>query len=249
MASVALVALLAGCAASSRFHNPADEKAFAADVLHSYLDRWVGWRSMTSRVKLTIINDDTTASARGHLIYLLGERFELGFERPYNRFLGNFYVTPEQTIYWNANAMPQVFSSKDTASLADLVKINVPDWDPRDLLPFPMSGRTSGLQADSVWREGNLLWITASSDDVAYLMSVSRQTGFVEREWVSRSGREPLLKVYRKVRVINGWPVPVRVTCTHATRKVSLSWSLSGVSLDSEPYDLPPDSLAPRISG
>ena len=248
-AVIFLAAVLAGCAASTRFHAPADNKDLAADVLHRYLDRWVGWQSLTSRVKITVSNGDTTVSARGHLVYMLGERFELGFERPYNRFLGNLYVTPDQTIYWNLNSVPQVLTTKDTTTLASLVRINVPNWDPRDLLPFPMSGRTSGLQPDSAWREDNRLRITATSEGVAYRMDVSMTSGCVEREWISRTGRAPLLKIYRRTRDINGWPVPVRVTCTDSTGRFSISWSLREVFLKSEPFNLPSDSLAPRKSG
>jgi hypothetical protein len=244
-----LAVLLVGCAAGGRFRRPTDEREFTADVLHRYLDRWVGWQSLTSQIKVTVNAGDTTVSARGNLIYLLGERYQLGFRRPYDRFLGNFYVTPEQTIYWDVHGTPRAYSAHDTVTLAQLLPLQVPDWDPRDLLPFPVSGRSSGLQPDSSWKEGGQLWISAIGNGVSYLLRVSRSTGFVEQEWVSRTGRDPLLKTYRRTKTVNGWPIPMRVVCADTTGRFSMIWSMSGVVLKSQPYSLPPDSLAPRISG
>jgi hypothetical protein len=81
------------------------------------------------------------------------------------------------------------------------------------------------------------------------LLRVSQSTGFVEQERVSRAGRDPLLKTYRRTKTVNGWPISMRVVCADASERFSMTWSVSGVVLKSQPYSLPADSLAPRISG
>jgi hypothetical protein len=246
---LAIVLVAGGCSTSNRFVRPADDHEFAAYAMHRYLDRWVGWKSLTTRVKLTYKSGDTTASARGHLLYLLGERFEIGFERPYDRYLGNLYVTPEKTIYWDVNSIPKVFSDNDSSTLSDVIHIPAPNWDPRDLLPFPASGRVGGLAMDSIWREGSHERVLIAGESSQHVLEISRSTGFIDKEWVMRRGREPVIKEFRKNRTMDGWPVPVKVTCTDTSGHFSLTWSLKGMTLDAEPYELPSDTLAPGISG
>ncbi len=240
---------LLGCAAGSKFQRPVDDQALAADALHRYLDRWVGWRSLTASVRFTLSTGDTTVTAKGHILYLLGERFELGFVKPYNRFLGNFYITPSQFVYWDVGATPHAFSAQDTVNLGQLIPIPVPNWDPRDLLPFPVSGRTGGFQPDSMRSEGKSLVIYGVGDGAAYRLNISKSTGLIEQEWVSRAGHEPMLKKYSKTRTMSGWPVAVRVTCTDESGEFALDWSLKGVSLEAEPYHLPTDSTSTRSIG
>ncbi len=253
---VSLVAVLAvlqcfllGCAAGSKFQRPVDDQALATDALHRYLDRWVGWRSLTASVRLTVSTGDTTVTAKGHILYLLGERFELGFVKPYNRFLGNFYVTPTQFVYWDVGSTPHAFTPQDTVSIAELISIPVPNWDPRDLLPFPVSGRSGGFQPDSMHTEGDFLALYGVGDDAAYRLYISKATGRIEQEWVSRAGHEPMLKKYGKTRTLNGWPVTVRVTCADESGEFAMDWSLKGVALEAEPYHLPSDSTSTRTIG
>lgn len=248
-AALALQMIIAGCTASSRLQRPVNDQALATDALHRYLDRWVGWKSLTASVRLTVSTADTTVAAKGHIMYLMGERFELGFVKPYDRFLGNFYVTPTQFIYWDVGSTPHTFSPQDTVSLAQLVPIAVPNWDPRDLLPFPVSGRSGGFQPDSMWSEGKSLIISGIGDDAAYRLYVSKNSGQIEREWVTRAGHDPMLKKYTRTRIMHDWLVPTRVTCSDTSGEFALSWALSGIALDAEPFRLPPDSTSSRIMG
>ena len=239
--SLALLVLFAslpvmtGCASSSRLRMPENDNDLATEVLHRYLDRWVGWRSLTADVRITVSSPDTSVSARGHLIYLLGERFEIGFVKPYNRVLGNFYVTPDQLIYWDVNSSPHVYAARDSIRLPDLLDFPVPDWDPRDMLPFAVSGRTGGFQPDSVQSEGDVLVLSGVSDGVAHELHVAKASGLIESEWVSRAGRDPMLKKFGKTRLIRDWPVPVRVTCTDESGEFAIEWSLGGIDFDAEP--------------
>ena len=187
-------------------------------------------------MKLKIRVDNESVVARGHLLYMLGERYEIGFTKPYNRFLGNFYVTPEQVLYWDTHASPRVFSLKDTVALGQLIPLDLPDWDPRDMLPFPVSGRTGGFQTDSVWTEGRQTRVRGSSDNVAYVLTLSGARRVMTEERLYRTGRDLLIKRYDRVRRIHGWPVATRVTCSNEDGSIRFTWSLGRVSLDAEEY-------------
>jgi hypothetical protein len=241
--------LILGCAAGSRLQLPTNDRDLAADALHRYLDRWVGWRSLTAGVRMTVATGDTMVAAKGHIMYLLGERFELGFVKPYNRILGNFYVTPAQFIYWDVGSTPHAFAPQDTVSLSDLLPIQVPDWDPRDMLPFPVSGRSGGFQPDSMWVEGSSLVVSGVGDDVDYRLYIARNTGRLERERVARAGHDVMLKQYGRSKTINGWPVATKATCSDSSGEFAISWSLSGIHLDAEPFRLPADSTSLRTTG
>ena len=223
-----------------------NDAALATDVLHHYLDRWVGWKSLTANVKINVSSPDTSVLVKGHITYMLGERFELGFGKPYDRFLGNFYVTPQQLLYWDVGSIPHVFTPGDSVHLPDLLPIPVPDWDPRDLLPFPISGRTSGFQPDSMWNEGQLLVVSGVSDGVAHRFEISRSDGEIKSEWVTRPNSDPMLKKYSKGRSIHGWPISTRVTCTDESGEFAVAWTISGIELNAEPYQLPADSVSTR---
>ena len=244
--SVAMQLLIMGCTASSQFRRPESDASLGTEVLHRYLDRWVGWKSLTANVKITVSTTDTTVSAKGHIIYLLGERFELGFVKPYNRFLGNFYVTPQQLVYWDIGATPHVFTADDSVSLPELLPISVPDWDPRDLLPFPISGRTGGFQPDSIWNDTRRLLISGASDGVAHRLEVSQSDGLIKSEWVARAESDPMLKKYSKHHLFQGWPIATRVICTDESGEFAVSWVISNIELDAEPYHLPLDSVSSR---
>jgi hypothetical protein len=231
-----LVGLVAGCAGSSLLSRPAPPPAAPADVLHMYLDRADSWRSLSSMMKLKIRIDNESLVARGHLLYLLGERFEVGFTKPFNRFLGNFYVTPDQLLYWDAHAKPRVFTPRDTVALGDLIPLNLPHWDPRDVLPFPMSGRTSGFQTDSVWTVDKSTFVRGVSGNATYIFTLSGSQKILTEERLYRQGCDPLIKRFDRIHRLHGWPVAARVTCSNDSKSVRFIWSLNRISLDAEEY-------------
>lgn len=226
--------LLSGCA-SQRAMRGASAPSDPMISLAAYLDRWASWRSLNAELKLSVKTRDTGVSAKGHLIYLNGERYEIGFAKPYNRFLGTFYVTPTQLLYWDTMDSPTIFGLEDTARIDQMIPIMLPNWDPRDLLPFPISGRTAGFQPDSVWTMNGNQYISGSADNVHYQLTFSGK-GRVEEETVRRDGRDPVVKRYRRIKMIKGWPVSTSVVCSDTSRESSFKWSLSGVSLDAEEY-------------
>lgn len=223
--------LALGCASANRWTSR-DSKALDATALDGFLGRWEGWGSLGARVKFKAVLGDSTFQARGHLLYLIGERYEIGFAKPYNRLLGNLYVTPEHIVYWNASGKPQVFAAGENSTLSDLFPLALPHWDPRDLLPFPVSGRTSGFQVDSLWQAGGRLFVYGHSDDAEYRLTVVDAGGTVAEERVFRQGRDPIMKRYSRNRFINSWPLSRRVTCADTTGSVSITWQLGGVILD-----------------
>jgi hypothetical protein len=205
-------------------------------ALHAYLDRVDAWRSLGATMKLKIRIDNESVVACGHLMYLLGERYEIGFTKPYNRFLGNFYVTPEQLLYWDTHAAPHAFTLQDTVALGQLIALDLPNWDPRDMLPFPISGRSGGFQTDSAWTEGRTSRVRGYSGNVTYVLSLAGAHGVLTEERLYRAGRDPLIKRFDRVRWIHGWPVATRATCSNESGTVRFTWSLGRVSLDSEEY-------------
>lgn len=210
----------------------------AATVLNSYLGRGEGWRSLSATMKLAIRleQDDVDVAAKGHLMYLIGERYEVGFSKPYNRFLGNFYITPAQFVYWDANNQPAIFGLQDTVMLAALMPLGLPNWDPRDLLPFPVSGRTSGFRTDSLWTERNRTYMRGEAEGAVHLLELDLGSGVLVAERVDRPGRDPILKSYRRTRRPQGWPVPTRVTVSDPAGRARLTWSLSRIQLDADDY-------------
>ena len=203
-----------------------------ASSLEGFLGRWDAWGSLGARVKFRAVIGDSTFQARGHLLYLIGERYEVGFAKPYNQLLGNLYVTPEQIVYWDAAGKPQVFAAGENSNLSDLFPLALPNWDPRDLLPFPVSGRTSGFQVDSLWRKGGQAYVLGHSDDAEYRLTVLDAGGTVGEERVFRRDRDPIIKQYGRTHFINNWPLSRRVTCTDTAGTVSITWYLGGIVLD-----------------
>jgi hypothetical protein len=199
------------------------------------LDRAQAWRSFSSAVKLKITVGDTSASAPGHLIYGGGEQYDIGFKQPYDRLLGTFFITPSQVIYWDVNRSPRSFSNSDSFHMSDLVPINLPAWNPRDLMPFPISARTGGFQTDSIWFVGHSARASGSCDAVSSELVLGGPHGAVSREIVRRAGCEPVIKEYWRFRNIKGWPVATRVSCSNESGTVKLSWVLGGIELDADP--------------
>lgn len=227
-----IVAILAlGCASASRW-TARYPQVMDASALEGFLGRWDSWSSLGARVKFKAVIGDSTFRARGHLLYLIGERYEVGFAKPYNQLLGNLYVTPTQIVYWDAAGKPHVFSVDESASLDELLPLNLPNWNPRDLLPFPVSGRTSGFQVDSLWQSGGRAHVLGHSDDAEYRLTVLDAAGTVGEERVIRRERDPIIKEYRRTRLMKGWPLSSRVTCSDTSGTVSITWYLGGIVLD-----------------
>jgi hypothetical protein len=210
----------------------------AAQVMHRTLDRWVAWHSFATQFRLSVERGTDRVAARGHLIYLLGERIEFGFRKPWDRFIGTFYVIPDRTLYWGTSPLPQVYGLTEHVRLADILAYPFPDWDPRDFLPLPVSGRTGGLQPDSVWNDGAVTVVHGRADSVEYELRLSLVRGVVFAETVRRAGRDPLFKHYSDFKTMKGWAMPRRVVCTDSLGTFALSWSLSGLDLEAQDYML-----------
>ncbi len=233
---VLLGALLAGGCASSRILRGNAPPATPVQAMGAYLDRVEAWRSLGATMKLKIRIDKESVVAKGHIMYLMGERYEVGFTKPYNRFLGNFYVTPQQLLYWDSHAAPRAFSVKDTVALGQLIPLDLPNWDPRDMLPFPVSGRSGGFQTDSVWTENNVSRIRGYCGNATYIFTLSGTRSVLSEERLYRAGHDPLIKRFDRIRWIHGWPVATRATCSNESGSVRFTWSLSRISLDAEEY-------------
>lgn len=215
----------------------------AGSVLHAYLDRLTRWRSLSAKIKLHVVTNEAKFRARGHLLYLAGERYEVGFVKPYDRLLGNFYITPEQVIYWDLTISPRTFTAEQPLNLQELIPVGVPDWNIRDMLPFPVSGRTAGLRVDSIWRRGEFTYVSAWCDSAQHLLQISDRDGTIESEQIQRPGKDNILKKYGKYHVKHGWPIPRKVTCMDETQKIRFTWMLDDLELDAGEFTF--DSYQP----
>lgn len=234
-----------GCASASRFHTAGP---VSATSLGAYLDRWDSWISLSTQVKLRAEVDGSAFQARGRLLYLIGERYELGFTKPYNLVLGNLYMTPTQLVYWNSAGKPHVFGAGEPMDLGEFMPVGLPNWDPRDLLPFPVGGRSGGFQVDTLWHDGQRSWIIGRSEDAEYRFTLDNRTGHVTTERVNRNGRDPVVKRYQRVRRFDGWPIARRVVCSDTTGGVSVTWRLGEIALDAE-RRMPQSEAAQEPSG
>jgi hypothetical protein len=229
-------ALLYGCAAGGVLKAHQQNPRFAALVLHSALDRWEQWRSLSAQVKLKINTPDAKARAKGHVLFLAGERYEVGFVKPYDRFIGNFYVTPQQFVYWDLKVTPMVYGLYDSLSLSNLIPATVPNWDPRDLLPFPVSGRSGGFQPDSVWRRDKAWYVSGLCGGARHTLQISAADGRIIEEVVARTNRDVIVKTYSRYSQSHNWPIARRVTCTDPARQSTFTWTLSGIALDAREF-------------
>jgi len=235
-------ALLSGCAARSVLGTYRQSPQLATLALHAALDRSEAWRSLSASVQLKIVVPGTHVRAKGHVLFLAGERFEVGFVKPFDRFIGNFYVTPTQFVYWDLKVSPTVYGSTDTLTLSQLIPVVVPNWEPRDLLPFPVSGRTGGFQMDSSWRSGTTIYVSGRSDGARHTLALSAADGRVLEESIERAGRDLMVKRFSKPAQIRFWPVARRVVCSDSSGQSTFTWTLSGIALDA--VDFQPDRLA-----
>lgn len=222
---------LSGCGAQNALRKKAVLPLPADSVLHLSLERFDHWTSLFATLKLRLSVHDTNFTARGHVMYLAGERYEVGFEHPYNRFLGTLYVTPSQLIYFDTHNFPNRYSLKDTVILSQLIPMGVPNWDPRDILPFPVSGRTAGFQTDSVLTRGGRTWVYGNSDQVWYALGLDSGENAVAEEQVQRAGRDLVVKKYDRIKTVQGWQVATRITCSNQSGSVRFTWSLGGIQL------------------
>jgi len=234
--------LLSGCAAHRVLGPYRESPQLVSLALHAALDRSEAWCSLSARAHLKMILPGTRVRANGHLMFLAGERFEVGFVKPYDRFIGNFYVTPTQFVYWDLKVSPTVYGSTDTLTLSQLIPVVVPNWEPRDLLPFPVSGRTGGFQADSIWRRGTAIYVSGRSDGARHTLTLSADDGRVLEESIERAGRDLMVKHFSKHKQIRSWPLARRVVCSDSSGQSAFIWTLSGIALDAD--DFQPDRLA-----
>jgi uncharacterized protein YneR len=224
--------------------QPAKAPLSPEQALHTALDRYGDWISLSAGVKLRIRSQGEKIVARGHVLYIAGERYEIGFQKPYNQFIGTFYITPTQLSYFDTHDFPKTFNPEDSVDLSQLIPLVLPNWDPRDLLPFPVSGRTNGFQTDSIVTENGHSLVYGASQDVTYALTLDKENGAVAQELVQRGGRDLMFKRYDKFKMLHGWPVATRVVCTDKTGSVSFTWSLSGIQLRARDFHLPSDSIS-----
>jgi hypothetical protein len=225
------VAGLCGCA-SMKPHLSGDARIPSTLAsLQFYLERWSQWRAFSSDIKLAINTPETKGQVKGHLLCLSGERYELGFAKPYNQLLGNLYVTPEQLIYWDIHNSPKSFAIQDTVALTDLASLPMPRWNPRDILPFPMCGRTSGFQVDSVVNDAQVVCVFGRSNEAAYQLRFDRQ-GRIVSEIVHRNGADLMMKSYSRFRKYRGWPIATRVVCEDSEHHTQFRWKIGSIQLE-----------------
>jgi hypothetical protein len=239
---VLAAALLSGCAARSVLGTYRRSPQLATLALHAALDRSEAWRSLSARVQLKMVVPGTRLRAKGHVLFLAGERFEVGFVRPFDRLIGNFYVTPTQFVYWDVNISPKVYTTADTLTLSRFIAADVPNWEPRDLLPFPVSARTGGFQMDSSWSRGTTIYVSGMSDGARHTLALSADDGRVLEESIEREGRDLMIKRFSKPAQIRLWPVARRVVCSDSSGQSVFTWTLSGIALDAA--DFQPDRWA-----
>ena len=207
------------------------------ELLSRFLDRSGIWESFSCRVKLKLEIGDTTLSAKATLLYMSPEKYSLSFARPYNQVIGDLYITSQQLMYWGNSKTKLFFSASDTVHIPELIPMAFPDWDPRDLLPFPVSGRTAGFQVlseqqDSLGQE----WIHGECGKAKHDLRVDPYSGLIRAEYVVRSSTDRVRKTYSRYYSVKGWPISTRVTCEDESGRVKLTWSISKIDLKSPDF-------------
>lgn len=211
----------------------------AESILHRILDRTEAWRSLHAEFKVKVSIGDTTVVAKGRISYLAGERMEIAFRKPWNRFFGSFYFMPGTMIYWDDNISQMVLDSAAELDLASVIPLPFPDWDVRDMLPLVMSGREAGFMPDTVYIDDGNSRVSGSSGIVRHDLWLDDRIGGVTRECVQRVGRAAICKEYRKAKRIKGWMIPTRVVCTGADGRFSVDWSVSQIDLEAHEFIIP----------
>lgn len=226
-----------GCASSLTRISTQEQPVTSNELLSRYLDRSGIWESMSCFVKVRLQVGDTTLAAKGTLLYMSPEKYSLSFAKPYNQVIGDIYVTPTQLMYWGNGQTKLFFTDKDTVRIPELVPLSFPAWDPRDLLPMPVSGRTAGFQVMQEFQDSlNQPWIEGECGSASHLLKVDPAKAIIDYEQVVRNGVAPIQKMYSKYYSFHGWPIPTRVICKDETGRVKLTWSISNIELKSPSY-------------
>ncbi|MFH1011319.1 MAG: hypothetical protein V1784_08810 [bacterium] len=221
-----LAFLLSGCASRSVLRAPEGGRWSAEEILRLHLDRSVAWESLFAPVKVTIEVNEDHWSAAGSFQYLQGERIGLQFRQPYRSVLGDFFLTPREFVYWPPFSSPQVIDDMNTLDLAKLFPLKVPNWDLRDLIPFPLGGRTGAFQLDTVMTSGDRYVLRGRTEVAHYELVASARRGEILQERVERAGRESLTKTFRHYVVRSGWLVPTEVACETDDGRFRLIWKM-----------------------
>ncbi|MBU0692117.1 hypothetical protein KKH18_09945 [bacterium] len=232
-----LCLLLAGCMSPYKRVSTHEEPMADAQLLSRFLDRSGSWESFSCRVKVRLEIGDTTVSAKGTLLYMSPEKYSLSFVKPYHQVIGDIYVTASQLLYWGNGKTKYYYSAVDTVHIPELIPMAFPDWDPRDLLPFPVSGRTAGFQVISEQQDSiGQHWIHGDCGSARHDLRVDPFTGVIRFEQVVRNATDPVRKFYDKYYSIQGWPIPARVTCEDTSGRVRMTWSISQIDLKSPDF-------------
>jgi hypothetical protein len=227
--------LLSGCASRVLLQPPQDGRWTANEILHLHLDRSVAWQSLFAPVKMTVEMNQHRWSVVGSLQYLQGERIGLQFRQPYREAVGDFFLTPEEFIYWPPFSSPQVIQDMDTLQIGRLFALNLPNWDLRDVIPFPFGERSSGFQLDTVISSGDMYTLEGRSEETEHQLIASARGGEILQERVERSGRESLVKTFRHYVARQGWLVPTEVVCQTDDNRFCLTWKIKEPVLQAVP--------------
>lgn len=228
---IVIAALLCGCASIGVLRLRQGESRAPELALRDVLDRAELWANFGSRTRISIRWNGKRVSTRGHVLYLMGERYEIGFRQAHGSQIGTLYITPAQTIYWDDMSRARVFGVRDTSTLRDLLQLELPNWDPRDLLPFPVSGRSGGFQVDSIVYDRGDAIVYGTADHVRHVLRMTGPRRLITEERVERPGRAPLIKSYSRVLMVSGWPIARRVCCRDDTGAAALNWSMTDIVL------------------
>jgi hypothetical protein len=212
------LSLLTGCASRAVLRAPEGGRWSP--------DRSVAWESLFAALNVTLRVDDNYYSASGSFQYLSGERMGFQFRRPYRFILGDIFLTPTEFIYWAPFSSPQVITNLDSLHVAKLFPLDLPDWDLRDVMPFPLGSRSGGFQLDTAVASSDTYVLSGRSEATTHRLLASARRGEILREKVERDGREVLIKTFRRYEVHDGWLVPVEVTCSTEDARVCLTWKI-----------------------
>jgi hypothetical protein len=232
--------IMNGCSSTRPFVRSVTHSDNVQKILQSVLARSDYWISMSSSIKLTLKINRESVKMKGHIMFLAGERYEVGFVPPFNRMLGNFYVTPDQTIYWDRHAAPHRILLNDTLKISDMLPLPLPNWEPRDLLPFPLSGRNGGLQIDSIKSSDNDHCVAFGHDGTSTReLKFDLRTGAIDQEIIHRNKRVALYKKFGRLRTIHGWVIPTQVQCSDSADDNDFKWTLKSPVIRTESQESP----------
>ena len=226
---------LTGCVSHLLLQAPNGHRWTPEEIIHLYLDRSTAWESLFAAMKVKLEVGDNRWSAAGSFQYQAGEQISFQFRKPYQFVLGDVFLTPKRLVYWPPFSTPQVFEKFDSLNLVDFFPLELPNWDMRDVMPFPFGARSSGFQLDTVITSKDTYLLDGRSANAEHTLVASAIRGEILTERIERDGREPLLKTYRKYTICKGWLVATEVKCETEKRDVSLTWRLIKPELRTAP--------------